>query len=263
MAVAGDPIRDDQILVRYLLGSLPEDQAERLDELSVTDDDFVWRFRAAENDLVDAFLRNELSGDNLERFQSHYLSSSLRREKVQFAAALLALRTQEAPSAGRWFTKPMLIPRWAFGAAVAAALLLGAILLYDNTQLRNGVQEHKQEAAAQDTAITVAMVLAPPLRGAGKLPELIMPPGTGRVMFDLQLETDDLPVYRLVLKAPAADTPLWRSEALQAHPSGSRRALSVTIPANLLDAGIHILQLSGDGQDTVPIADYTFKVVSK
>ena len=54
MPVPAEPIRDDDILVRYLLGSLPEDETERLDELSVSDDDFVWRLRAAENDFFRA-----------------------------------------------------------------------------------------------------------------------------------------------------------------------------------------------------------------
>ena len=32
---------DDHVLTRYLLGSLPAEQAERLDELSIADEEFV------------------------------------------------------------------------------------------------------------------------------------------------------------------------------------------------------------------------------
>src|SRR5438477_7416987 len=106
MPVSCEPIRDDQSLIRYLLGSLPADQAERLDELSVADDDFAWRLRGAENDLVDAYVRNTLSGETLERFRSFYLSSPLRREKVKVAETLLALK-YEPPSSRRWFSAPM------------------------------------------------------------------------------------------------------------------------------------------------------------
>ena len=42
---AGNPLRDDEI-IRYLLGELPDDDAERLDEQSVVDDDFASRLRA-------------------------------------------------------------------------------------------------------------------------------------------------------------------------------------------------------------------------
>ncbi len=52
---------NDQVLIRYLLGSLSEEEAERLDELGIADDAFAWRLRAVENDLVDGYVRGELS----------------------------------------------------------------------------------------------------------------------------------------------------------------------------------------------------------
>jgi len=90
--------RDEARLTGYLLGSLPEDEAERFDELSVADEDFAWRLRIAENDLVDAYVRGELSGETLERFETHYLSSAKRREKVRFAGALRLLEDRLAAS---------------------------------------------------------------------------------------------------------------------------------------------------------------------
>src|SRR5947209_6214510 len=192
MPVSGEPIRDDQILVQYLLGSLPEDQSERLDELSVSDEDFVWRLHAAENDLVDAYVRNTLSGETLERFRSFYLSSPLRREKVKVAETLLALK-YEPPSSRRWFSAPMVIPRWGLAASLAGALLLAGVLIYDNARLRYQVQEEaKKEDARQQqppeerapAPVTVAMALMPPVRGAGKIPELAVPRGASTALFD-------------------------------------------------------------------------------
>ena len=54
---------DDEQLVRYLLGSLDEQDTERFDELSVSDDEFAGRLQAVENDLIDAHARGELSTD--------------------------------------------------------------------------------------------------------------------------------------------------------------------------------------------------------
>ena len=51
-----------QTIRDYLLGQLPESEAERLDELSITDDECAERIRAVEHDLVDAFARGELEG---------------------------------------------------------------------------------------------------------------------------------------------------------------------------------------------------------
>ena len=79
---------DDSVLVRYLVGSLPDAEAERLDELSVADDEFALRLSAAEHDLVDAYVNGELSGDTLDRFRSRYLTAPARGEKVAFAETL-------------------------------------------------------------------------------------------------------------------------------------------------------------------------------
>jgi len=59
---------DEQVITDYLLGALPEAETERLDELSLTDDDFIRRLKVAENDLVDAYVKGELSGGALAQF---------------------------------------------------------------------------------------------------------------------------------------------------------------------------------------------------
>src|SRR5947199_7443535 len=101
MSFSGETIGDDQLLTRYLLGALPEEETARLDELSIADDDFCWRLRAAENDLVDAFVAGALSGDTLDRFRSFYLASPRRRERVEFARALLAFTGNAAAARPR------------------------------------------------------------------------------------------------------------------------------------------------------------------
>ena len=87
---------DDQQLVRYLLRLLPEDEADRLDEMSISDDGLAWRLREVENDLVDAYVRGALTGETLQRFESSYLSSERRREKVRFAGSFLGALNRQA-----------------------------------------------------------------------------------------------------------------------------------------------------------------------
>lgn len=93
-------IDDDRVLIRYLLGLLPEEETERLDELSIVGDDFACRLREVENDLVDAYASGELSGETLAQFELSYLSSAGGREKVRFAESLLAsgVRATAAPA---------------------------------------------------------------------------------------------------------------------------------------------------------------------
>src|ERR1051326_3731746 len=142
---SSDPI-SDQLLTDYLLGVASEHNAERIDELSITDEDIAWRLRARENDLIDAYVRGELSGGRLEQFRLAY-SSPLRRQKVAFAVGLCTVAdrspaTEDAPL-GEWQraqpSTPWKIPgmttQWT--AALAAVLMIAtALLVVDDLQLR-------------------------------------------------------------------------------------------------------------------------------
>lgn len=86
---------DNQKITAYLLGALPAAETEDFDERSFTDDDFAQILTAAENDLIDGYLHNELSGETLAKFESFYLASPLRREKVEFARSLQAAAGRE------------------------------------------------------------------------------------------------------------------------------------------------------------------------
>ena len=97
------PIKNDAVgeteLRDYLLGRISGDACERLDELSVCNDIFSQRLRAAEDDLVDAYVRGELSGEESRRFDLHYMATGMRRKKVEVARALyLTARSASAPA---------------------------------------------------------------------------------------------------------------------------------------------------------------------
>ncbi len=79
---------DNETMTAYLLGNLPEAEAEQFDELSFTDPKFALQLNTAEKDLVDSFVQGELSGAKLKDFNSFYLASPIRREKVEFAKCL-------------------------------------------------------------------------------------------------------------------------------------------------------------------------------
>jgi hypothetical protein len=136
---------NDPQLMQYLLGTLPAAEAERLDELSITNDDFSWRLRATENELVDAYVRSELNGDTLRRFHTFYLSSPKRRDKVAFAEGLFRFQADAAKEAnqssdvGSFFSR-LFTPRrivFQFAGAAFVMLFIAGYLLFDNMRLRN------------------------------------------------------------------------------------------------------------------------------
>jgi hypothetical protein len=77
------------LILRYLLGELAEaDQAALEQELLLDRGKFdrVW---AVENELVDSYVRGEMSRAARERFEGHYLASPLHRERVAIAESFL------------------------------------------------------------------------------------------------------------------------------------------------------------------------------
>jgi hypothetical protein len=169
----GIPGISDQQLVRYILGLLPEDETERLDEASIADDAVAERLRIVEDDLVDAYVRGTLDRATLERFETYYLSSPERREHVRFAASLVRVVDRAAPagagnraasgtpsatqSAGATATgvasTRSVIRAWVLSGLAAAAVLLiaaSAALLYETTRLSRGLSAAQQQSAALD-----------------------------------------------------------------------------------------------------------------
>ncbi len=83
-------INESENLIRsYLLGQLTEEDQAALEQELLTDHgkfDQVW---AVENELIDSYVRGEMSRADRKRFESHYLASPLHRERVAIAESLL------------------------------------------------------------------------------------------------------------------------------------------------------------------------------
>lgn len=176
----------EQTLIQYLLGSLPEAEAERLDELSFTDEDFAAALQAAENDLVDAYVRGEVSGQRLEKFKSFYLSSPIRAQRVELARALPILleknsmpRTAEEvaaaintdpPTPANWWRRFMgratgrsffvgafnPLPIGLAMAVVVLGLIFGALLVnsrQQNRELLARLDKQRNESIAENNSL--------------------------------------------------------------------------------------------------------------
>ena len=158
-----------QVITQYLLGTLPEVERERLDELSVTSQEFAESLSASEKDLIDAYVHGELSGTTLAQFESHYLASPIRRERVEFAEAFQVFASSQrvcddSPIRGQadlhrkrkrgWLSTLSVFgeqhPALQWGLAVAAVIFIvaGAFLLLRNARLREQMsieQAHRDE----------------------------------------------------------------------------------------------------------------------
>ncbi|MCI0444646.1 hypothetical protein L0152_15745 [bacterium] len=257
---------DEQLMTDFLLGNLPEEEIERLDEMSLADDDFANRLQAVENDLVDAYIRGELSGTALTQFKSNYLRSSKRREKVEFAETLHK-QLNKSVDTDRGFdynAAPRSGFQWLLAAAAIVILTFCGYLVFQNVSLHDQIQQLQAEKESlrsreqelqkqiaqlknqpsetkQDVKL-LAFVLFPQTRGINKIPILNIPVGTDYIVLTLKSETNEFPMYQAALRDPAAGEIVWKSGNLQADKNNS---VQVQIPASLLKQQNYLMELSG------------------
>jgi hypothetical protein len=167
---------DDQLITQYLLGRLSEEEVESLDALSFDEADFAYRLQAIEDDLVDAYVNGELTGKNLESFNSHYLSTPVRIDKVKFATAFqLIINRSDTGEAKQGVRGQATVPSkivnrtssfrsiqalyalldppilWAGGVAAMLVMVSVAWVVVDNIRLRNRLGQIQEERPALNT----------------------------------------------------------------------------------------------------------------
>lgn len=104
---------------RYVLGAAAEEEAAAIEREYFVSVEAMDRVRAAENDLIDDYVSGQLSADEHQAFERHYLTTCAHKRRVAVASALgaasSALSDQRRRRVFWWRT-----------AALAAALVLVA-----------------------------------------------------------------------------------------------------------------------------------------
>ena len=148
---------DEVLLRRYFLGDLPQEERVRLEDRHLVDVELFEELLAAENDLIDAYVRGELTEAQRQQFEMEYLKSPGRRERVDFARALsqVPVSAKETVSARKhsvWrnlqaaLSVQQRIPQWVLATAIVVIVLSESWLLVLNNKLRDSLQ---QASAAQ------------------------------------------------------------------------------------------------------------------
>lgn len=73
--------------MQYLLGLCSQADRECIESEYFEDEDAFQKMLAAEDDLIDAYARGDLTNEERRRFEKHFLRSSRGRKRVQFARA--------------------------------------------------------------------------------------------------------------------------------------------------------------------------------
>ena len=273
---------DDELLRSYLLGELPEEEADRLELRLLAEDELFELSEAVEADLLAACARGELAPAERERVQQRLASSPRGRERLALAHALNTL----AGSSGRAAAPVVLFPRRAATplrpafrwAALAAALLAAAGLSWFAMERPHGGEAppwvaQEQPAPANprapeaprgapapkpEPAKAVFQLALMSLRGEEAAQKLRVRTGTDIVEFQVAVEgMEDFKSFHLTLRNRKAET-VWEGEGLEPVKLDGVRALVVDLPADRLPAGTYEIQArglapGGDPEDLSPL----------
>jgi len=143
--------------MRYLLGTLSEEERARLEERYFSDDEEFEEIEIAEEELIDRYVRGQLTPTDRKEFEQTVVRSPRLIERVEFAKLFAdRLRTAEAPVVAsvkpRWWERFLGTGRGsqlALAFSVALVLLAFGVLFVGWRQL----QQQSSRLAAQQAAL--------------------------------------------------------------------------------------------------------------
>ena len=164
-------VNRQELAIRYLLGDLSEEDEETIGLRYLSESQASGELEIAEDELIDRYVRSELSAKDSSRFEKMLLSSPRLRERVEFAKILVKRVSSESPlqavnpgSAGGakprkkkgggfvpwggfWGTTTGMAPalRFALSASVVLMLITSAVLVFIWTRQQAESQRLAQE----------------------------------------------------------------------------------------------------------------------
>lgn len=242
----------DERIIAYLLGELRDGELERFEEECFGLGEWPAEIDLAEEDLVDAYLRDELSPDRRERFERNYLITDARLERVRAAAAFLRrvdeYRSVPQAEAAAPADKPTWVDRLRALAAprglalrlaaAAAVLTVAAGVLW--------LLAHRERPPQTFAALTLTAAAGNRAEGA-QYGKVTLPLGADalRIALTLPEQPPAAARYRAELEGGAgAAAPL-------SVMGQDARSVFVVIPASRLSRGQYAVKLFAVGPDGV------------
>lgn len=158
-----EQILDEELARRFLLGQLSPEEQGRIEELAFTDPQSFAFIEAAEDDLIDEFVYDDLSSEEKDLFQKYFLAQPGRREHLRMARALRHNLEQDEPAPRSFldrlrqffhFSHGSLIPATVGSALViVAAIGIGTLLFI---QTSNPPQIVEQQPSPVPTSTSTA-----------------------------------------------------------------------------------------------------------
>ena len=255
------PDPDDAAIRGYLLGQLPEADADALEEAYFGRPDILERIRGVEDDLLDDYVAGRLEPAEVHALESRYLASAPLRERVAAARALHRATAARRGTAVRTGPRPA---RWQLPLALAASVAPGPVggvdplrrmpritpaggsrprlLLHRHAGFGSSHAPSPPRREARRPRIRAVFALSPVLlRAEGRPAPLRIPAGADAVVLELEgdpalLSSSDRALEAVIRTVEGQET--WRGEARVARDARRPSLLASTeVPASTLVAG--------------------------
>lgn len=174
MESLNENLYNEEKLRDFLLGDLSESERAAIEERFLGEEDFSAQVHVVEDELIEAYLRRELSARDHQRFEAAFLTQPRRREQVLVMKGVLAavsaeaaFKDEEAPSlwAGllAFFRFQSAFARYAVAAGVLFVLAFGALLLFNKLgPKQNGQLAQQNTTSAQPAPVAALSPLPSP-----------------------------------------------------------------------------------------------------
>lgn len=237
------PSQDPQLFERFLLGDLPEADREALEERLLDDPDLFFEIELAEEELLDAYVRGELSAADRQRFEAVLGRAPRIQERLRFGRQLAAKANRESTERSRAQPPALAAPvspwqrfvawwrraSWPLQLVVATALVLvvGVPIYFELGRTSTGIVESR--------------VLQPvSWRGESRSGEEAPVSLRGKARLDLWLEVEEGLEGRFdVVLRDAAGNELWLGRGREVQQLDWGRAVALELPAALFGDGGH------------------------
>jgi hypothetical protein len=261
---------DEKRMIQYLLGQMDPAEQARLEERYVADPELRQELEATERDLIDQYVRGELA--NPGQFEKYFLNSPRRRQKLEFARALMQSLANAPVSLESSHTSFFSLRRRAW-LPVAATLVLavGVWQFIASRQAEQQIQQVPLPPAPPEVnprppepspaARSATLVLTSNLtRNTGETPTLVIG-DNAQVVLQLQIEPADYKSYRAEIRtAEGVETETLNQRTPQLLNSGP--VIILELPAGRFNDGDYTIKLTAntaDGQ-VEEVGSYYFRV---
>lgn len=217
----------------YLLGRMAENDAERLEERLLEDQELFLQLRAVEDDLLDDVARGQVDASFL---------NSTRAKRLLFARALARRGTNIVPIARRWWITA--------AAAAAAAIAIVFLAQVDDRRPRLSTpagQSVTRGQAAAPVLHAVSITLGTS-RSSGAANVITIPKNATTLEFRVRINPADT-FDRYAVELRTADGRIVaQSDQIKAVAEGGELVLPFAVPASSLNDGSYELAVHGDNE---------------